>query len=66
MEERAEHSVEYSETRERREHAFDNLEQLMHEMERMRENLILMPDPLRKEMVGRLAMKMDSIFSNDE
>ena len=66
LEERAEHSVEYSETRERREHAFDDLEQLMHEMERMCENLILMADPLRKEMDGRLAMKMASIFSDDE
>ena len=66
LEERAEHSVEYYETMERKEHAFDDLEQLMHEMAHMRENLRLMPYPLRKEMVGRLAMKMASIFSDDE
>lgn len=65
-EERTECSVEDAETRERREHTFDDLEQLMHEMARMRENLRLMPDPLRKEMAGRLAMKMASIFSDDE
>lgn len=66
LEERTEHSIEDSETRERREPAFDDLEQLMHEMARMRENLRLIPDPLRKEMAGRLAMKMASIFSDDE
>lgn len=65
-EERTECSVEDAETRERREHTFDDLEQLMHEMARMRENLRLMPDPLRKEMAGRLAMKMASVFSDDE
>ena len=66
LEERAKHSVEDSETRGRREHAFDDLENLMHEMARMCENLRLMPDPIKKEMDGSLAMKMDSIFSDDE
>lgn len=66
LEERTECSLEDAENRGRREHAFDDLEQLMHEMARMRENLRLIPDPLRKEMAGRLAMKMASIFSDDE
>ena len=38
----------------------------MHEMEHMHENLRLIPEPLTKKMAGKIAMKMASIFSDDE
>uniref|UniRef100_A0A0C9SB09 TSA: Wollemia nobilis Ref_Wollemi_Transcript_1339_1690 transcribed RNA sequence n=1 Tax=Wollemia nobilis TaxID=56998 RepID=A0A0C9SB09_9CONI len=61
-----EQGVEDPETREKREYSFEELEQLMHEMARMRENLRLMPDSHRKEMAANLAMKMASLFADDE
>eukprot|EP00249_Psilotum_nudum_P017627 c26415_g1_i1 orf=302-1783(+) len=47
------------------EHSVDDLEQLMHEVARMRENLGLMPDSCRREMAARLAMQMVSMFRED-
>lgn len=46
--------------------SFNDLEQLMQEMAIMRENARLMPDSHRREMAARLAMRMATIFDEDE
>eukprot|EP00252_Welwitschia_mirabilis_P002522 TRINITY_DN12488_c0_g1_i1.p1 TRINITY_DN12488_c0_g1~~TRINITY_DN12488_c0_g1_i1.p1 ORF type:complete len:420 (-),score=104.86 TRINITY_DN12488_c0_g1_i1:63-1322(-) len=45
--------------------SMNDLEQLMHEMAYMRENLRLMPDSHRREIAGKLAMKMAYIFADE-
>lgn len=46
--------------------SYNDLEQLMHEMARMRENSRLMPDSHRREMAARLAMQMASMFDEED
>lgn len=57
-----------SETNEDMSYSFEDVEQLMCEISHMRENLRLLPDFQRKEMAGKLAMKMANMFadSSDE
>eukprot|EP01018_Ginkgo_biloba_P020340 Gb_41501 [translate_table: standard] len=60
------HDGENDESEEKSQRAFEELELLMHEMACMRENLRLMPDSQRREMAGKLAMQMASLFADEE
>lgn len=47
-------------------HGLDDLERLMSEIGNMRSNLRLMPDFQRREMAAKLAMKMATMFGDDD
>lgn len=58
--------VEAQEVRNDKEHSAQDLEQLMHEMASMRENMRTMSDVQRREMAAQLAMRMATMFNGDE
>lgn len=60
--------VEVSETDEDMRYGFEDIEKLMCEISHMRDSLRLLPDFQRREMAGKLAMKMATMFadSSDE
>lgn len=49
-----------------KEHGAEDLEKLMHEMASMRENMRNMSDGQRREMAAQLAMRMASVFLDDD
>ena len=57
---------EAQEFRNDKEHGAQDLEQLMHEMASMRENMRTMSDVQRREMAAQLAMRMATMFNGDE
>ncbi|CAK9857970.1 unnamed protein product [Sphagnum jensenii] len=44
----------------------DNMEQLIHEMANMRENMRILSDGQRREMAAHLAIRMATMFNNDD
>lgn len=49
-----------------KEHGAEDLEKMMHEMTSMRENMRNMSDAQRREMAAQLAMRMASMFLDDD
>lgn len=49
-----------------KEHGAEDLERLMYEMASMRENLQSMPDGQRKEMAAQLAIRMATMFNDED
>lgn len=49
-----------------KEHGAEDLEKMMHEMASMRENMRNMSDGQRREMAAQLAMRMASMFLDDD
>jgi hypothetical protein len=49
-----------------KEHGAEDLEKMMHEMAGMRENMRNMSDGQRREMAAQLAMRMASMFMDDD
>lgn len=50
----------------KKEHGAADLEKMMHEMSSMRENMRNMPDGQRREMAAQLAMRMASVFLDED
>lgn len=49
-----------------KDHGAEDLEKMMHEVASMRENMRNMPDIQRREMAAQLAMRMASMFLDDD
>lgn len=58
--------TEKSVTKNKKEHGAEDLEKMMHEMASMRENMRNMSDGQRREMASQLAMRMASMFLDDD
>jgi len=58
--------TEKSVSKNKKEHGAEDLEKMMHEMASMRENMRNMSDGQRREMAAQLAMRMASMFLDDD